>query len=63
MANVSDSKVQSVTGHKSLEMTDRYTHFNAKEFVEVRDVQENLFKVEVISETAGLADPGQDAAA
>jgi integrase len=44
MANVADSKVQKVTGHKSLKMTDRYTHFNTQEFNEVRDVQENLLK-------------------
>jgi integrase len=42
MANVSDSKVQSVTGHKSMQMTDRYTHFDSKDFAEVRTVQEGL---------------------
>jgi hypothetical protein len=42
MANVALSKVQSVTGHKSDRMTEWYTHFDAKEFAEVRGVQEAL---------------------
>jgi integrase len=42
MANVALSKVQSVTGHKSDRMTEWYTHFDAKEFAEVRGVQESL---------------------
>jgi integrase len=42
MANVALSKVQSVTGHKSDRMTEWYTHFDAKEFSEVRGVQEAL---------------------
>jgi integrase len=41
-ANVSDSKVKSVTGHKSSEMTDHYTHFDATKFTEVRRVQETV---------------------
>jgi hypothetical protein len=39
MANVALSKVQSVTGHKSDRMTEWYTHFDSKEFAEVRSVQ------------------------
>jgi hypothetical protein len=42
MANVALSKVQSVTGHKSDRMTEWYTHFDAKDFAEVRGVQEAL---------------------
>ena len=42
MANVALSKVQSITGHKSDRMTELYTHFDAKEFAEVREVQEAL---------------------
>jgi hypothetical protein len=42
MANVALSKVQSVTGHKSDRMTEWYTHFDSKEFAEVRGVQEAL---------------------
>jgi integrase len=42
MSNVADSKVQSVTGHRSLAMTDHYTHFDTRKFAEVRDVQTEL---------------------
>jgi integrase len=42
MANVALSKVQSVTGHKSDRMTEWYTHFDSKDFAEVRGVQESL---------------------
>jgi hypothetical protein len=42
MANVALSKVQSVMGHKSDRMTEWYTHYDAKEFSEVRNVQETL---------------------
>jgi integrase len=47
MANVALSKVQSVTGHKSDRMTEWYTHYDAKEFSEVRNVQETLLLPEV----------------
>jgi integrase len=47
MANVALSKVQSVTGHKSDKMTERYTHFDAKDFTEVRGVQEALLLPEM----------------
>jgi integrase len=40
--NVTDAKVQSVTGHRSRKMTDRYTHFDTRQFTEVRDVQTKL---------------------
>jgi integrase len=43
MANISDSKVQSVTGHSTQAMTEWYTHFNTAELSEVRQVQEDLF--------------------
>jgi integrase len=42
MANVALSKVQSVTGHKSDRMTEWYTHFDSRDFAEVRGVQESL---------------------
>jgi integrase len=42
MANIADSKVQSVTGHKSLKMTEHYTHFDTRQFTEVREVQTTL---------------------
>jgi integrase len=41
--NVADSKVQSVTGHLTKKMTDKYTHFDTRKFNEVRDVQNELF--------------------
>jgi integrase len=43
MANVADSKVQSITGHASQAMTELYTHFNTAELKEVREVQDGLF--------------------
>jgi integrase len=42
MANVSTLKVQKVTGHKSLDMTRHYAHFDSREFTEVLDVQNSL---------------------
>jgi integrase len=42
MANVSDSKVMSMTGHASLKMKEHYTHFDTTKFSEVIAVQENL---------------------
>jgi len=44
-SNVGLSKVQKVTGHKSLKMTDHYTHFDTKQFTEVVDVQNNLLAI------------------
>ena len=42
MSDVADSKVQSVTGHRSMKMTDHYTHFDTRKFAEVREVQTEL---------------------
>jgi site-specific recombinase XerD len=42
MANVSDSKVMSLTGHLTEESKKRYTHFDTTRFMEVVDVQEKL---------------------
>jgi integrase len=42
MANIADSKVQSVTGHKTLKMTEHYTHFDTRQFTEVREAQTKL---------------------
>ena len=42
MNNIADSKVQKVTGHKTKKMMEHYTHFDTKQFTEVRDVQTNL---------------------
>jgi integrase len=42
MSNVPDSKVQKVTGHLTKAMTERYTHFDTRQFTEIRDVQAEL---------------------
>jgi integrase len=42
MSDIADSKVQSVTGHLTRKMTEHYTHFDTRQFAEVRDVQASL---------------------
>jgi hypothetical protein len=42
MANIPDSKVQSVTGHLTQKQTEHYTHFDTRQFAEVREVQTTL---------------------
>jgi integrase len=42
MANVNTLKVQKVTGHKSLSMTQHYAHLDSRDFTEVLDVQNSL---------------------
>jgi integrase len=44
MANVNTLKVQKVTGHKSLAMTQHYAHFDSRDFTEVLDVQNSLLQ-------------------
>jgi integrase len=44
MANVSDNKVMSLTGHGSEQMKKRYTHFDTTQFAEVVEVQNNLLE-------------------
>jgi integrase len=44
MANVNTLKVQKVTGHKSLSMTQHYAHFDSRDFTEVLDVQNSLLR-------------------
>jgi integrase len=46
VADVAQGKVNLVAGHKSQKTNDRYTHFDTKEFTEVRKVQETLFRPE-----------------
>jgi integrase len=43
-AGIPVKKVQAVTRHKSEQMTDRYSHFNPLEFVEVTNLQAELLK-------------------
>ena len=57
MANVADSKVMSVTGHKSIRMTEHYTHFDSREFGEVRKIQEDLLLAGAGAES-GAVDQG-----
>jgi integrase len=42
MDNVTDAKVQSVTGHLTQKETDHYTHFDTTQFAEIREVQTKL---------------------
>jgi integrase len=42
MNDVADAKVQAVTGHESEKERERYTHFDTREFGEVREVQRKL---------------------
>jgi integrase len=53
MNNVTDAKVQSVTGHKSKKMTDHYTHFDTRQFTEIRDVQTKLLNGGAEKKTGG----------
>jgi integrase len=46
LANIADSKVQSVTGHQTQSMTEKYTHYKTAELSEIRRVQEDLFVVD-----------------
>lgn len=40
--NISDSKVQSLTGYSTLAMTEHYPHFNAGDFEDVKAVQKKI---------------------
>ena len=42
LANVADSKVRFVIGHTGESMTEHYTHFDARQFYDIREVQERL---------------------
>jgi integrase len=61
MANVSDNKVMSLTGHTTEKMKKHYTHFDTTQFSEVVEVQEQLLiagKPEGESEKKAEAGPG-----
>ena len=55
MSNVADSKVQSVTGHRSMSMTEHYTytHFDTRQFTEIRDVQAGLLAFKELGKAGG----------
>jgi integrase len=55
MSNIADSKVQSVTGHMTMRMTEHYTHFDTRQFSEIRDVQAELLSVEKPGEAGAEA--------
>jgi integrase len=46
-------KVQAVTGHKSERSTERYTHFNPLDFVEVAEIQAKLLKPKTVKSDSG----------
>jgi integrase len=52
MGNVTDAKVQSVTGHLTQKETDHYTHFDTRQFTEIREVQKKLLTAEEGKEPA-----------
>jgi integrase len=62
MGNVADSKVRELTGHKSEAMTELYTHFDPREFIEVRRIQEGILTSEV-EEIAEASDEGRQSPA
>jgi integrase len=62
MANIADSKVQSVTGHKSLKMTEHYTHFDTRQFAEVREVQTTLLTAGEVETKRITAEPKAETA-
>lgn len=40
---IHDSKLRRLTGHRTLEMTELYTHFNIADYQDVRQIQEQYF--------------------
>lgn len=40
---VHDSKLRRLTGHRTVEMTEHYTHFQLEDFVDVMEIQEQYF--------------------
>ena len=53
MSNVADSKVQKVTGHLTMKMTEKYTHFDTRQFTEIMDVQAELLSFNEPEKAAG----------
>jgi len=58
MGNVADSKVRELTGHKTEAMTELYTHFDPREFLEVRRIQEGIVANEEDEMVGGEAKGG-----
>jgi len=40
---IHDAKLRTLTGHKTLEMTEHYTHFNIDDYQDVRQIQDQYF--------------------
>jgi integrase len=45
-SRVPDSKLKRLTGHLSQDMVEHYTHFDVKDFQDVKMIQEELFMIE-----------------
>ena len=43
--NISDSKLQKLTGHKTKAMTEHYTHFKADDFQDVKKIQAKILQM------------------
>jgi len=41
---IHDAKLRRLTGHRTLEMTEHYTHFNIEDFKDVMRIQEHYFE-------------------
>lgn len=59
MGNVANSKVSELTGHKSEAIAKLYTHFDPRELIEVRRIQEGIVAsgAEEIAEARGEGGP------
>jgi integrase len=42
MSGIADCKAQRITGHRTMRMTEHYTHFDTRQFTEIRDAQAGL---------------------
>jgi integrase len=54
MSDVADSKVQPIIGHLTNEMTEHYTHFDTRQFTEIRDVQNELLAFKEAEKVEGV---------
>ena len=41
--HVNDSVLRAITGHKTIQMTENYTHYNLEHFSEIRKIQDEMF--------------------
>ena len=59
MSDVAEKKVQSVTGHLTTEMTEHYTHFDTRQFTEIRNVQAGLLTFKEPETVVSVSDEDQ----